>query len=99
MTRTTWAVLLAIDAIAGLGVLFLGTSIPPCFGDASGHISAECLATWEAGRSLFPDRYAAALGGPIPAAAVTFLTLTGVTIVIDLARRRFRRRASDIPRH
>jgi hypothetical protein len=96
MTRTTWAILLGIYAIIGLVVLFVGGTIPFCFGDAPGHMSAECVAKWEAGRSLFPDRYAAALGGPIPAAAVTFLTLLGGTLVIDLVRRRRRSRASDI---
>jgi hypothetical protein len=95
MTRATWAVLLGTYAIIGLVVLFVGGTIPSCFGDASGHMSAECVARWEAGRSLFPDRYAAALGGPIPAAVVTFLTLLGGTLVIDLVRRRRRSRASD----
>src|SRR4051794_14737492 len=98
MTRTTWALLLLTYAIIGLVVLFVGGTIPSCSGDASGHMSAECVARWEAGRSLFPDRYAAALGGPIPAAAATFLALLGGTLATDLVRRRRGSPASDIGR-
>lgn len=93
MTGRSWAILLATHLILSAAVLFLGGTLPPCLGDATGQVSAGCLATWEAGRLLFPDRFTEALGGPVPASAVTFLTLTGVTMLIDVAYRWRRRRA------
>jgi hypothetical protein len=91
-------VLLAIFVVIAVAVPLVGFSVPFCSGDASGHIGAACLAKWEAGRPLFPDRLVA-LVGPIPAAVMTFLTLTGVSLLILLARRRRRGPSSrDIER-
>ena len=87
MTRRTWVVLLAVYIVVAVAVPFVGFSVPFCSGGISGHVSAECLAKWEAGQALFPDRLVALLG-PIPAAVVTFLTLTGVSLVIHMVRRR-----------
>lgn len=86
MTRERWSVLLALYALAALAVVFLGTSVPACFGDAAGQMSADCVARWEAGRSLI-ERFVEALGWPA-AAALTFFGLTAATLIVDLGRRR-----------
>ena len=93
MNRTTWAVLLSLYGLVALAVPFLGYSLPPCFGNAEGQISAECMARWEAAMPLFPERLVYVLGVPT-SALVTFLTLTGMTLVIDVSRRS-RRRAAE----
>ena len=96
MTRTTWALLVSLYGLAGIAVLFLGVSIPPCFGDATGHMSAECVARWEAGRNI-AERVLDTVGGPA-AAATVFLGLTGLTVFIDLAWRVLRRPPGDVRR-
>jgi hypothetical protein len=100
MTRRTWAKLLALYALAALVVPFLGTSVPSCFGrpgPGGGQMSPACIAAWEAGRSLFPDRFVEAVGAPA-SAVLTFLALVAVTLAVDLARRRLGHRPRDIQR-
>lgn len=86
MTRTTWAVLLALYALAALVVPVVGFSLPPCLGNAEGHLSAGCMAQWEASMPLLPQRFVEVLGVP-QAAVVTFLALAGTTVVVDAVRR------------
>ena len=93
MKRTTWAVLLALFAIVAIAVLFLGTAVPPCFGNAQGVVSPDCIASWEAGRWL-PSRLIEDFGAP-SAAALTFVALTCGTLIVDLVRRRRKRPTSD----
>ena len=94
MKRSTWVVLLTLYAVAAIGVLFLGTAVPPCFGNAQGQVSPECVAAWEAGRWL-PSRLIDDVGAPL-AAVLTFVVLTCVTLVVDLVRKRRKRPTSDI---
>jgi hypothetical protein len=59
-------------------------------------VSQACLAEWEAGKSL-PERFVDAVG--VPASAVlTFVALVGLTLAVDVARRRLERRPGDIKR-
>ena len=89
VSRRKWAILLALYALVALAVPFVGYSLPPCFGDLEGHISAECMARWEAAMPMFPQRFVYVLGVPM-STTVTFLALTGMTLVVDVAWR-FRR--------
>jgi hypothetical protein len=85
MMRKTWALLVAIYGVAAIAVLFLGTAVPPCFGNAQGQVSPERIANWEAGRwlsSRLVDDFGAPLG-----ASLTFAALTCGTLVVDLVRR------------
>jgi dolichol kinase len=86
MTRKTWALLVAIYGVAAIAVLLLGAALPPCFGNAQGQVSPECIANWEAGRWL-PSRLIDNFGAPL-GAALTFAALTCGTLVVDLVRRR-----------
>jgi hypothetical protein len=90
MRRKTWALLLALFALAALAVPFLGYSVPFCTGGFQGQVSAECVARWEGAMPVFPQRFVHLLGVPM-AAMVSFLALTGITLVFDLARRSRRR--------
>lgn len=86
MSRTTWAILLVFYAVVAVAIPFVGYSLPPCFGNAEGHISPECMAGWQAAMPLFPQRFVYVLGVPM-SAVVTFAALTGMTLAIDAARR------------
>lgn len=86
MTRRTWAGLLALFALIGLAVPFLGTSVPSCFAPAGGQVSAECLANWEAGRSA-AERFVEAVGVP-GSTLLTFVVLVGITLLVDRTLRR-----------
>lgn len=97
MSRTTWAILLALYALVALAIPLVGYSLPPCFGNAEGHVSAECMGRWEAAMPVFPQRFVYVLGVPM-SAVVSFLSLTGMTLVIDVARRFRSGRTSDIHR-
>ena len=90
MSRTTWVILLALYALVALAVPLVGYSLPPCLGNSEGHISADCLAHWEAAMPVFPQRFVYLLGVPM-SAVVTFLALAGGTLVYGWARRRRRR--------
>jgi hypothetical protein len=90
MNRKTWALLLALFALVALAVPFVGYSLPPCLGNAEGQVSAECIARWEDAMPLFPQRFVERLGVPL-SAVVSFLALTGTTLVVDAARRSRRR--------
>jgi hypothetical protein len=86
MTRRTWILLLALYTAVAAAVPLVGYSLPPCFGNAQGQVSAECLAQWEAALPLFPHRLVAVLGVPV-SALVTFYTLAGLTLIVDVVRR------------
>ena len=86
MSRKTWALLLALFALVALAVPFLGYSLPYCTGGLGGQVSAECVARWEAEMPLFPQRYVYLLGVPM-SAVVSFVALTGIALVFDVARR------------
>jgi hypothetical protein len=90
MSRTAWAILLVVYAAVAVAIPIVGYSLPPCFGNAEGHISPECMAQWEAAMPLFPQRFVYLLGVPM-SALVSFLALTGMTLIVDVTRR-FRRR-------
>lgn len=95
MRWTTWAKLLALYVLVAVAVPFVGYSLPPCFGNAEGVISPACMIPWEAAMPLFPERFVYVLGAPM-SGVVTFLALTGATLVVDLARRFRARRSSDL---
>lgn len=92
MSRTTWAILLAIYGVVALAIPFVGYSLPFCSGGIAGRMSAECVAQWEAALPLFPQRFVYLLGVPM-SGVVSLLALIGVTLIFDLARR-YRRRSS-----
>lgn len=85
MTRKTWALLVVIYAAAAVAVPLVGYSLPFCTGGISGTVSAECVARWEAAMPLFPERFVYLLGVPM-SAVVSFLALTGMTLVVHVAR-------------
>jgi hypothetical protein len=85
MSRTRWAALFALYAVASLVVMvFLGPQIPNCFGSVpTGQMSPECVAAWQASRSVL-DRL---LGTPL-GAVVMFVALTaGTWLAVRLAGR------------
>ena len=86
MSCKTWALLFALFALAALAVPFLGYSLPFCTGGFDGHVSAECMARWEAEMPAFPQRFVYLLGVPMSAVA-SFLALTGIALVVDVTRR------------
>jgi len=91
MSWTRWAILLALYGLVALAIPLVGYSLPPCFGNAEGHISAGCVAHWEAAMPVFPQRFVYQLGVAM-SAVISLLGLTGITVVLDLARRSRRRR-------
>jgi hypothetical protein len=98
MSRTTWATLLILFGLHSLAIPFVGYSLPPCFGRVpDGQISAECMAQWQAAMPLFPQRFVYVLGVPM-SVVVSFLALTGLALVVDVARRSRQRSSSDIAR-
>ena len=70
--------------IAIVGVVFLGSSVPQCFGDSTGHMSQACVDRWLANRPLFE----AFISTPWPAVGFFFVA-SGLTIL--WSRRRSRR--------
>ena len=86
MSRTTWAILLVLYAAVAVAIPFVGYSLPPCFGNAEGQVSPECVTQWQTAMPLFPDRFVYTLGVPM-SGLVSFLALTGITLAVDLARR------------
>jgi hypothetical protein len=97
MSRTKWAVLLALFALAALAVPFLGYSRPFCTGGVDLEVSKVCMAEWEALMPAFPQRFVYLLGVPM-SAVVIFLVLTGIALVVDMARRSRRKPSRDIAR-
>ena len=97
MSRKTWALLLALFALAALAVPFFGYSLPFCTGGFDGQVSAECVARWEAAMPVFPQRFVHLLGVPV-SAVVSFLILTGIALLFDVARRTRRRHSRDMAR-
>lgn len=98
MSRTTWATLLIVFGLISLAIPFVGYSLPPCFGRIpDGQISGECLAQWQASMPLFPQRFVYVLGVPT-SVVVSFLALTGIVLVVDVARRSRQRSSRDIAR-
>jgi hypothetical protein len=93
MSRTTWAILLALYGLVALAIPLVGYSLPRCFGNAEGYVSADCMARWEAAMPLFPERFVYLLGVPM-SAVTSFLALTGITLLVDVARR-FRRGTNE----
>jgi hypothetical protein len=89
VSNVKWVLLLGLFGCVALAVAFVGYSIPPCFGDSTGHASAECMARWESTMPIFPDGFVHALGVPL-SAAVTFLVLTGGALLVTYVRRRSR---------
>jgi hypothetical protein len=83
--------LFGLFGVVAVAVAFAGYSIPPCFGDSTGHISAECMARWESTMPSFPNGFVSALGVPL-SAAVTFLVLTAGALLAWFVRRRAARR-------
>jgi hypothetical protein len=95
MSRNTWATLLMLFGFISLAVPFVGYALPPCFGTVpDGQISAECMAQWQAAMPLFPQRFVYVLGVPI-SVVVSFVALTGIALVVHVARRSRQRPSSD----
>ena len=98
MSRNTWATLLILFGLISLAIPVVGYSLPPCFGRVpDGQISAECMAQWQAAMPVFPQRFVYVLGVPM-SVVVSFLALTGIALVVDVARRSRQRSSSDIAR-
>ena len=88
--------LLILFGLISLAIPFVGYSLPGCFGSVpDGKVSAECLAKWQAAMPLFPQRYVYVLGVPV-SVVVSFLALTGIALVVDVARRSRQGFSSDI---
>jgi hypothetical protein len=98
MSRTTWAALLVVFGLISLAIPLIGYSLPPCFGRVpDGQISAECMAEWQAAMPLFPERFVYVLGVP-GSVVVSFLALTAIALVVDVARRSRQRSSREIAR-
>lgn len=90
-----WVLLLGLFGIVALAVAFVGYSIPPCFGDSTGNISAECMTRWESTMPAFPNGFVHALGVPL-SAAVTFLVLAAGAAIVRFVQRGAARSPRDI---
>jgi len=91
--------LLILFGLISLAIPFVGYSLPPCFGRVpDGQISPECIAQWQAAMPVFPQRFVYVLGVPM-SVVVSFLALTGIALMVDVARRSRQSSSSGIHRH
>ena len=85
MTMRVAGLIALYALLAIVGIVFLGNAIPPCFGDASGHVSKECYDHWLATRSPVESFFST----PWPS-VVTHVGASALTIWWDRRSRRRR---------